>query len=137
MIYDLFFTTERVIAVSIQHPADDLRKISVWQTMFLGGFWSSGREELKRKRTAQGKRLNLQAMTPDELASANPRSFAVTYREIASAEITRRSFQSQLRFRLSVTPGKERIVHFNLSKKQLPEAQRLLELASLSEAEGK
>jgi hypothetical protein len=133
IIYDLFFTTERVIAVSIQHPADSLRPTSVWQTMFVGSFWSAGREELKRKRTAQEKRLSLQTMTPEELASANPRSFAVPCREIASAEITRSFFQSQLRFRLSGTPARERIVHFNLTKKQVPEAQRLLELASLSE----
>jgi hypothetical protein len=135
MVYDLFFTTERVIAVSIQHPADSPRPISVLQAWFVGSFWSSGREELKRERTKQGKRLSLQTMTPDELVSANPRNFAIPYREIASAEITHRFFQSQIRFLLSGTSAEERIVQFNLTKKQLPEAQRLLELASLSESD--
>jgi hypothetical protein len=99
----------------------------------VGSFWTAGREELKRKRTKQGKRLSLQGMTPDELVSANPRNFAVPYGEIASAEITRRFFQSQLRFHLSGSSTKERVIHFNLSPKQVPEAQRLLELTSLLE----
>jgi len=129
MVYDLFFTTERVIAVSIQYPAYNSKFTSVWQAMFVGSFWSAGREELKRKRSTQEKRLSLQAMTPNELASANPMSFAIPYDEIASVEVTRRSFQSQLRFHLSGPSDKKRAVHFNLSKKQVPEAQRLLELA--------
>jgi hypothetical protein len=33
IVYDLFFTTERVIAVIIRHPADNPRQFtSVWQT---------------------------------------------------------------------------------------------------------
>jgi len=101
--------------------------------MFLGSFWTAGREELKRKRAARGKHLSLQTMTPDELVSANPRNFAIRYSEITSAEIMRRFFQSQLRFRISGPSKTERIVHFNLSKKQIPEAQRLLELVPPSE----
>jgi hypothetical protein len=101
--------------------------------MFAGSFWTAGREELKRKRTAQGKRLSLQTMTPDELVSANPRNFAIRYGEITSAEITRRLLQSQLKFRITGPSNAQRISHFNLSKKQVPKAQRLLKLASLSE----
>ncbi|MCJ7426573.1 MAG: hypothetical protein MUO17_05540 [Dehalococcoidales bacterium] len=72
-------------------------------------------------------------MTPDELLSNNSRNLAVPYSEIASVEIARRFFQSQLRFHLSGTSAKERVVRFNLSPKQIPETQRLLELASLLE----
>jgi len=101
--------------------------------MFLGGFWSSGREKLKQERTAQGKRRSLQSMTPDELVSAHSRNFEIRYSEITSVEIRRRFFQSQLRFYLSGPSTAGRIIRFNLSKKQIPEAQRLLELVSLSE----
>jgi hypothetical protein len=131
--YDLFFTTERVLAVIIQHPADSPQSKSMWYYMFVGTFWSSGREQIKRKRAAREKRRNLQGMTPDELVSANRRNFAIPYDEIASAELTRRFFQWQLRFHLSSPSDKERIARFNLSKKQVAEAQRLLEQASLSE----
>jgi len=81
------------------------------------------------------RRRGLQAMTPDELASANPRNFAVPYSEINSVEIKNRFLQRQLRFHVSGPSNTERIIHFNLPKKQIPEAQRLLKLASLVEAD--
>lgn len=132
MRYDLFFTTERVIAAVIHHPLDNPKPKSVWRPMFVGGLWSAGRDELDRQRAAKGKRRNLQGMTPDELVSANRRNFAIPYDEIASAELTRRFFQWRLSFHLSGPSEKERIARFNLSKKQIPEAERLLEMASLS-----
>jgi len=107
----------------------------VWQSAFLGGFWSSGREKLKRERTAQGKRRSLQSVTPDELVSAHSRNFAIRYSEITSVEIKRRFFQSQLRFQVSGPSNTERIIRFNLSKNQVPEAQRLLELGPLSKTD--
>jgi len=104
----------------------------MWQSAFLGSFWSAGRERLKRNKTVQGKRRSLQGMTPDELVSAHPRNFDIRYSDITSVEIKRRFFQSQLRFYVSVPLETGRVVNFNLSKKQVPEAQRLLEKASLS-----
>jgi hypothetical protein len=133
MVYDLFFTTERVIAVIIQHPADSPQSKSMWYYMFVGTFWTSGREQIKRQRTAREKRRNLQSMTPDELVSANRRNFAIPYSEITSVEVTRRFFQRQLRFHLSGSSDRERIARFNLSKKQVPEAERLLRKIPLAQ----
>ena len=133
MEYDLFFTTERMIAVSIRHPADVSQPPSLWQSVFLGSFWSSGREKLKRDRNIQKKRHSLQDMAPDELVGDNSRNFVIPYSEIASVEIKRRFVQSQLRFHVSGPSNTERVVSFNISKKQVPEAERLLKLTSLSE----
>jgi len=72
-------------------------------------------------------------MTPAELLGANSRNFAISYSEITSAEITRRFFQSQLRFHVSGPSKTERIIRFNLSKKHVLEARRLLELVPPSE----
>ncbi len=135
IIYDLFFTTERVIAAIIWHPADVQQSTSVWKTVLLGDILSGQRWKLEQRKTGQRRRRSLQGMTPDELASANPRNLAIPYSEITSAEITRRFFQSQLRFHVSGPSNKELIIRFNLSKKQIPEARRLLELVSLSEAD--
>jgi len=107
----------------------------VWQSAVLGSFWSSGREKLKRERTAQGKRRSLQSVTLDELVSAHSRNFDIRYSEITSVEIKRRFFQSQLRFHVSGPSNTERIIRFNLSKKQIPEVRRLLELGSLSKTD--
>jgi hypothetical protein len=127
MRYDLFFTTERVIVVSIEHPADGSQQdVSLWRTLFLGGFWSSGREGLKRRKTASAKRRRLETMKPDELLDANPRNLEIRYSRIDSAELTRRFWQHKLVFRLS----NERTVSFNLAKKQVAEAERLLKLVS-------
>jgi len=132
MRYDLFFTTERLIAVTIQHPADSPQYKSPWRYMFLGTFWSSGREQIKKKRAAREKRRNLEGMTPDELASINPRNLVIPYGKVSSVELKRRFFQWQLRFHVSGPSNTERMFRFNLSKKQVPEAERLLKLASLS-----
>jgi len=70
-------------------------------------------------------------MTPDELVSAHSRNFDIGYSDITSVELKRRFFQHQLRFYVSGPSKKGRIVSFNLSKKQIPEAKRLLKLASL------
>jgi len=72
-------------------------------------------------------------MTPDELVDANPRNLAIRYSDIASAEVKRRFFQWQLGFHLSGPSTTERTVSFNLSKKQVTEAQRLLKLIPLPE----
>jgi len=74
-------------------------------------------------------------MTPDELVDANSRNFDIRYSEIASVDITHRFFQRQLRFHVSGPSDTERIVSFNLSKKQVPEAKSLLKLAALSETD--
>jgi hypothetical protein len=98
----------------------------------LGDFLSGRGGKLEQIKTSQRKRRSLEGMTPGELASANPKNFAIPYGEIASAEVTRRLFQWQLSFHLSGPSDKERVVRFNLSKKQVAEAERLLEKTPLS-----
>jgi hypothetical protein len=131
--YDLFFTTERVIAVLIQHPSESpLGVTSFWKSALLGDVLSGQGGKLERIRAGQRRRRGLEGMTPDELVGANPRNFAIPYGEIASAEVRRRFFQWQLRFHLVGPSDKKGVVRFNLSKKQVAEAERLLEQTSLS-----
>jgi hypothetical protein len=132
-VYDLFFTTERVIAFIIQHPGDIPRQYtSIWQTVFLGSGWEIRKEQRELERTAQAQRRASQGLTPDELASTHPRNFGIPYSEITSVELTHRLFQSQLRFYVSRQSTAEQIIRFNLAKKQIPEARHLLELTLLS-----
>lgn len=138
IVYDLLFTTERVIAVSIQHPADIPYQFkSIWQTIFLGSGWTMRKEQLERERTAQTKRRSSQSLTPDELVNAHSRNFEIRYSEITSVEITRRLFQSQLRFCVPGPSTTGQIIRFNLQKKQIPEAQRLLEQVLFSKIKRK
>jgi len=86
------------------------------------------KEQRELERIAQGQRRASQGLTPDELVSAHSRNFDIRYSKITSVKITRRLFQSQLRFYVSGPSTTEQIIRFNLPKKQIPEARHLLEL---------
>jgi hypothetical protein len=101
--------------------------------MLLGDILGGQTGRFEKIKTRQRRRRSFQGMTPDELVSANAWNFAIPYSEIGSAEIKRRFFQWQLRFHLTQSPKTRRTVKFNLSKKQVAEAERLLEQASLTE----
>jgi len=138
ILYDLLFTTERVIAVIIQHPTDiPYQFTAVWRTILFGNSLAIRREQLERQRIAQTRRQALQERTLDELAAIHPMNFEIRYSAITSVEIMRRLFQSQLRFYVSGPSTKEQIIRFTLPQKQIPEAQRLLELVLLSKTKGK
>jgi hypothetical protein len=129
ILYDLLFTTERVIAVIIQHPTDiPYKPMSIWQAAFLGSGGAIRREQLERKRIAQERRHALQERALDELVAIHPLNFEIRYSEVTSVEIMRRLFQSQLRFYVSRPSTAEQIIRFTLPQKQISEAQRLLEL---------
>ena len=137
IIYDLFFTTERVIAVSIRHPADIPYQFrSIWQTLFVGSSWTMRKEQFEREKMAREKRRTAQNLTPDELVSAHSRNFEIRYSEITSVEIKRQLFQSQLRFGIS-EQSKLKITRFNLTRKQIPEVRSLLEQVLFSKIKGK
>jgi hypothetical protein len=136
-LYDLFFTTERVIAVLIQHPADVPRQFTpIWKMMFFGSEWETRQEKREWERTAQARRRTLQNLTPGELVTAHPGNIEIWYSEITSVEITRRLFRSQLRFSVFASPTTGQTTSFSLSKKQIPKARRLLELVLPSKIKG-
>lgn len=131
--YDLFFTTERVIAVIVQHPADTQRQFTpIWTTMFLGSGWETRKEQREREKIAQERRRSSQNLAPGELVTTHSRNIEIWYGKITSVEVVRRLLQWQLRFYLLAPPTTARTIHFNLSKRQIPEARRLLELVLLS-----
>jgi hypothetical protein len=138
IVYDLFFTTERVIAVSIRHPADIPYQFrSVWQSVFIGSSWAMRKEQLDREKLARERRHAAQNLTPDELVKAHSRNFEIRYSQITSVEVRRRLFQPQLRFCVSESSHKWQITRFNLSGKQITEAKRLLERVLPSKVKGK
>ena len=138
IVYDLFFTTERVIAFSIRHPADIPYQFrSMWQTVFIGNSLAMRQEQLDREKIARERRRAAQSLTPDELIKAHSRNFEIRYNQITSVEVRRRLFQLQLRFGVSGSSPKWQITRFNLSKKHVPEARRLLEKVLPSKTKGK
>jgi hypothetical protein len=137
-VYDLLFTTERVIAFIIQHPTDiPYRSTSMLKTLFLGSVLTKGAEQSERAKITQARRRSLQEKPIDELVALHPSSFEIRYSEVTFVEITRGLSQIQLRFCASNLPTKRQIIRFTLSKEQMPDAQRLMELALASKIKRK
>ena len=135
-VYDLLFTTERVIAFIIQHPTDIPYRPTRREFLF-GGMLAKRAEQPERAKIAQARRQTLQERSIDELVTVHPLNFEIRYSEVNSVKITRGLFQSQLRFDTSKLSTTRKIIRFNLSKKQLPDAQHLLELVLASKIEGR
>lgn len=128
-VYDLVFTSERVIAFIIQHPSDALEYPSMWETVATGRLMARRREQHQRAASAEARRLTLQEKTPAELLAAHPVNFEVRYSAVTSVEITRHLLQLQLVFDVSPSSATRRPVRFNLSKKHLADAQDLVDRA--------
>ena len=111
-LYDLLFTTERVIAFIIQHPNDIPYHPSL-KGFFFGGMPAKRTEQSERAKIAQARRNSLQEKSINELVALHPLNFEIRYTEVTSVEITRGLFQSQLRFdvlKLSTTRQKIRFM---------------------------
>lgn len=135
-VYDLLFTTERVIAFIIQHPAD-IPYHATWREFLFGGMLAKRTEQPERAKIAQARRHTLQEKSIDELVTVHPLNFEIRYSEVNSVKITRGLFLSQLRFDTSKLPTTRKTIRFILSKRQIPDAQRLLELVLASKIEGR
>jgi hypothetical protein len=137
-VYDLLFTTERVIAFNIQQPNDiSYRFTSMLKEMFLGRMATKRTERSEQAKIVQARRHNLQEKPIDELVALHPSNFEIHYNEVTSVEITRGLLQSQLRFEVPKLSPTRQIISFALSKEQIPDSQRLLELVLSSKIKGK
>jgi hypothetical protein len=127
IIYDLLFTTERVIAVIIQHPTDVSYKFGVVE-LFLGGQLAKQSERPERRRVAEERRRACKEKTFDEILASHRFNFEIPYNKITSVEVTRGLFQSRLKFHISGPSIAGRTIHFTLGKNQVQNARNLLNL---------
>jgi hypothetical protein len=130
-LYDLLFTTERVIACIVQHPNDFRYRLTL-KEFFIGHILAKRTEQFKRTEIAQKRRHRLQAKPISELVTLHPSNFEIRYGEINSVEITRGLFQPQLKLDTSKVPTTKQIIRFTIPKSQITEAQRLLKLVLAS-----
>jgi len=126
-IYDLLFTTERVIAIIVQHPTDVPFKFGAME-LFFGGQLSKQSNRLERKRVIEERRRLYEEKTLDELLVSHRFNFEIRYNTVMSFEVTRGLFRSQLKFHLSGPSNLRRSIHFTLTKDQVPNAQHLIDL---------
>jgi len=134
-IYDLLFTTERVIAVIIQHPTDIPYRPKVTE-FFIGRGRTMRKEQLEREGIAESRRRALKERAPDELVDLHPRNFGIYYNVITSAKVKRGLFRSRLEFHASEESTVGRRICFGITKKHIPDAERLLDLVLPTKTKG-
>jgi len=134
-IYDLVFTNERVLAVIVQHPSDEIHKIGL-KGLLIGGRLAKGRIRPPGKGIAEERRRDYEDKTFDELMASHRFNFEICYNNVSSVEITRRFFKSHLKFRISRPSVPVFTIHFTLAKNQFSDAKQLLGLALPSKIKG-
>jgi len=131
-IYDLLFTTERVVALIVEHPSDVQPRKPGMTEMLIGSRMGRQRERIERKKIAEERRRLYDEKGLDELIGLHRLNFEIPYRDIASVEVGRGLLQSALKFHLSGTSEPGRTIRFRLKRKQEEEARRMVSLLPLS-----
>ena len=128
ILYDLYFTEERLIAVLIQNPYEsvDYRAFSVWKDLFGGNPFSKRKEQHNFNLLADERRSKHKSMTPSQLAASHPGNSVFNYDSVAGVEIKTGFLSARLRIKL-INPA-SRVRSFGLAKKRAGETRRLLKL---------
>ncbi len=95
-IYDLLFTTERVITLMVQHPTEVSHQFGITELLF-GGLLSGKRERFDRKTSDEERLHAYEEKTFDELLAGHRFNFEIPYSMVTTVEVTRGLFQTRLR----------------------------------------
>ncbi len=125
IVYDLYFTDMRVIAVNIRHPEDAPPKYTL-RTALIGNAWDQKKESIKLYELTKSRRSKAKDTTPDGLVVLNPRNFTIPHKQVVKAELKHRLFDWQIVFKNINENNVPWKVLFHIKKKQVPEAERLL-----------
>lgn len=128
ILYDLYFTEERLIAVLIQNPYEsvDYGAFSVWKNLFSGNPFSKRKEQHNFNLLADERRSKHKSMTPSQLAASHPGNGVFNYDSIAGVEIKTGWLSAHLKIKF-IDPA-SRVRSFGLAKKRAGEIRHLLKL---------
>ncbi|HUJ69058.1 MAG TPA: hypothetical protein VLW86_06020 [Syntrophorhabdales bacterium] len=124
-VYDLVFTTERMLALIVWHPGDVRFKFGMMD-MFIGGQFARRNERAARVGLMEERRTLHEEKRLDEVIGLHRLNFEVPYRSVASVEVKRGLFRSYLEFRVIGASKTERTVRFTLTKGQAGDAQAIV-----------
>jgi hypothetical protein len=136
IIYDLLFTTERVIALNIHHPSEMPYNFGV-KELLLGGLLTRHKERFDRKKSVEERLSAYEEKGFDELLAGHRFNFEIPYPMVNSVEVTSGWFQTRLKFHLNSPSVTGTTLHFTLTKDQVPAAQKLIKLALPLQVKGK
>jgi hypothetical protein len=127
IVYDLIFTSNRVIAANIKHP-EDTPLTYTWRTAFLGSALDRRDQNIELERLAEVRREVEKSSSPNEIMISNPRNFAIPHKQVVAVEVKRRFFEWQVLFTILDDKKNQRQIPFYIKKHHVPEAQRLTAL---------
>jgi hypothetical protein len=125
-IYDLVFTTERVIALVVEHPTDVTFKFGIAE-MVLGGQLGKQSERVDRKRIGEERRKAYGEKGLDQLVISHRFNFEIRYGAVASVRLIRGLFRPRLKFDISGPSIAARTIRFTLAGNQFQKARDLLD----------
>jgi len=126
MLYDIYFTSERIIFVLIQTPGD-VTPSNSWFTLFISS-WGSRRQEKEQLRDiASERRRKSKNLSPDQLLAKGKQNSQIRFDEIVSVRIKKNLFlQYNLQFTMSVN-GRQFKRNFGIDQEHVDQIQPLLE----------
>jgi hypothetical protein len=124
-IYDLLFTTVRVIVVIIQHPLDVPFQIGTTETFFTGKRGKRN-DRSERMKIAEDRLRHYEKKTLDELVTNQRFNFEIPYSKVQDVDLRKGLWRSSLRFRVSAPSGGLIKIRFTFTKKKYIEARDLL-----------
>jgi hypothetical protein len=126
-IYDLLFTSERVLAIVVHHPTDVQFRPGVLE-LFLGGRLAKLSERSDRGRIDEKRLRTYKEKNFDEIITSHRYNFEIPYSKVTSVEVTRGLFHSHLKFHISGPSNAVRTIHFTLAKQQVSNTRHLVDL---------
>ena len=137
VVYDLVFTTQRVIAVILKHP-EDRRPYQYpnLSSLLLGNWNSRHKEQTEQLKLADQRRQAMTGLTPEELLELNGHNFEIRYDRIESVRIKRSLLETKLRFVMGIPGQVKRQRDFTIKKQQVPETEQLLDKTIKSKVKG-
>ncbi len=124
-VYDLLFTTERMLALIVWYPGDVPVKFGMMEMLISGQFTKRGERMAKIRLVEERRRLH-EEKHPDELVGLHRLNFEIPYGTAASIEVNRGLIRSCLNVRIAGPSHTERTIRFRLAKAQTGEAQKLV-----------
>jgi hypothetical protein len=134
-IYDLLFTSERIIALIVRHPLDVSFKFGATE-LLLGGSLMNRGERPERLRIEEERHLLYKGKSFDELVTDHRHNFEIPYNKVKSVRVSRGLFHSYLKFHVHGPSSAVRKIKFTLAKRSDPDARLLLDQVLSSKIEG-
>ncbi len=126
-VYDLFFAEKRMIIAVVLHPsdlADKYQRPNLLTTIFLGDALRSHEIKMRSIKIMDERRLAFKSKSLDEILTMNRANIEIDYENIISVTIKEGFLTSHLIFEVQKNPKKK--INFSLKKKQIAEAERVI-----------